>query len=110
MRRSEVSDEWAEDDGVDALGERDHRRDGAEERCRRELGMDQRRRQYGEERNRKDPARRREHPSSAHSLEETGDGELCERDKEGVEDEHEPDRTRTGTRMRFHERRQNIRE
>jgi len=34
MRRSEVGDERGEDDGVDALGDRDHRCDGAEE-CRR---------------------------------------------------------------------------
>ena len=84
MRGSEVGDEWAEDNGVDALADRDDRCDAAQERRRTELGMDQRGRQDAEERNRKQPARHREYPSSVHPLEETRDGELGERDEEGT--------------------------
>ena len=40
---SKVGDEWAEDDGVDALADREHGCDAGQERGRSELGMDQRR-------------------------------------------------------------------
>src|SRR6266487_4499191 len=58
MRGSEVGDEWAEDDGVDALADREHGCDAGQERGRPELRVDQRRRHDAEERNRPERARR----------------------------------------------------
>ena len=72
--------------------------------------MDQRRRQDAEERNRKEPARRRKCPRSVHPLEETRRGELRDRDEESVEDEKDSDRTGADVCMRFHKRRQDVRE
>jgi len=63
MRGSEVGDEWAEDDGVDALADREHGCDAGQERGRPELRVDQRRRQDAEERNRPERARRGELPA-----------------------------------------------
>src|SRR3954451_20848846 len=95
---------------MDTLGDRDHGCDTAQDCRRAELGMDQRRRQDAEEPNRKQPARHREYPSSMKPLCETRDGELGERNEEGVEDEEESNRARAGACMRFHERRQDVQE